>query len=39
MTIIQPGVSSHSSLSDVTGSNHHQDENNVNTLVEAMMYG
>ena len=37
MNIIQPGVSSHSSLSGVTGSNHHQDENNINTLLESLM--
>ena len=39
MTIITPGVSSHTALSDVTASSHHADENNINTMLESMMYG
>lgn len=38
MTIITPGVSSHTGLSDVTSSNHHADDNNVNTMLESIMY-
>ena len=39
MIIKVPGVSSHTGLSDVTASNHHADENNINTMLESMMYG
>ena len=39
MVIVVPGVSSHTGLSDVTAAQHHADENNINTMLESMMYG